>query len=117
MPDPETVVGQNPEALSEGPGRTSDPEDLAKKSERSEKAHPAARRERIQMTKARFRHVAVRQGTEQSGAILTLTDEFGALAEVIETRCHDSREKSTALTLLLQAKMMAVHAITHRGGG
>lgn len=79
--------------------------------------HPAARRDRIKQTRARFSHVPVRQGTQQSGLILDITNEFGALAEIVETKCHDSREKSTALTLLLQAKMMAIHAVTHRGEG
>ena len=76
---------------------------------------PAKRRDRILMQRRRFANIPVKTGSEQAGAIRNLIDEFTGLAELIEVRCSEGRSKRTALDLLLQAKMLAVHAVTHRG--
>ena len=77
--------------------------------------HPASRRrDSLKAIQRRFGSIVVRQGTEQAAAIVDMIDGFTALASEIEVRCADSREKDLALDHLLQGKMMAIHAISHR---
>ena len=84
--------------------------------EQEKGVHPAnRRRDHLRAIQFRFGSVAIRQGTEQSAAIVKLIDEFTALAQVLEVRCADGREKDLAMDHLLQAKMLATHAISHRG--
>ena len=81
----------------------------------AEATHPTiALRTRQQAIDRQYRPVPVMNGSQQSGAIRKLTDNFVKLAQMTEELCDDGPSKRQAQELLHQAKLLAVHSISHR---
>lgn len=80
-----------------------------------EPVHPArGRRERIRDVEAQYEHQVVKVGSQQAGAIATLSSAFKELAVLVETAVPEGPQKTAVHQQLLAAKLMTVQAISHR---
>jgi len=81
----------------------------------SEERHPeAGRRQRIRDVEAQYDHQLVKVGSQQAGAITTLTSAFRDLAVLVETAVPEGAQKDAVHQQLLLAKLLTVQAISHR---
>jgi len=79
--------------------------------------HPTiALRSRQNEIERQYKPVPVMNGSQQSGAIRKLTDNFIKLAQMVEELCDEGPSKRQAQELLHQAKLLGVHSISHRKG-
>jgi len=78
-------------------------------------AHPTiALRSRQNAIERQYGSVAVMNGSQQSGAIRKISDNFTKLAQMVEELCDDGPSKRQAQELLHTAKLLSVHSISHR---
>jgi len=73
-----------------------------------------SRREKLQRISRDFSHIPVRVGTQQSGSIETIRLSAQTLAKQIAEFAPEGREAQIAIEYVMQAKMWATQAISHR---
>lgn len=74
-----------------------------------------SRRERLAKISSDFTPVPLRPGTQQSGAIEEIREHAQELAKMIAVLCPEGPEQQTAIAKVMEAKMWATQAISHRG--
>lgn len=75
-----------------------------------------SQREKLAKISHDFTHIPVRVGTQQAGAIEAIREAAMALAKQIAVKCPDGPDTDAAIAKVLEAKMWATQALSHRGG-